>query len=149
MKEEYVVVGCARCGAKNRVPIAKIQDKAVCGKCHAPITVGSFSSKPVQVTDKDFAYEVLNHSGAVLVDFWAPWCGPCRMVSPVLDQLAKEYSGRVKIAKLNVDENPMTASRYNIRSIPSLMLFKDGKIVNTLMGAQPKEELQRHIQALL
>lgn len=149
MNTEYVVVSCARCGAKNRVPTARIQDKAVCGTCHMPITVGSFSSKPVRVTDESFTHEVTNHSGVVLVDFWAPWCSPCRMVSPVLDQLAREYSGRVKIAKLNVDENPMTASRYNIRSIPSLMLFKDGRIVNTLMGAQPKEELQRHIQALL
>ena len=149
MNKEYVVVGCARCGAKNRVPVSRIHDRAVCGKCHMPMTPGSFSLKPVQVTDESFAHEVLDHSGGVLVDFWAPWCGPCRMVSPVLDQLAREYSGRVKIAKLNVDENPMIASRYNIRSIPSLMLFKDGKIVNTLMGAQPKEELQRHIQVLL
>ena len=103
----------------------------------------------IHVDDSNFEEEVIKSDKPTLVDFWAPWCGPCRMVSPVLDQLAQEYSGKVKIAKLNVDENPMTASRYNIRSIPSLMLFKDGKIVNTLMGAQPKEELQRHIQALL
>jgi len=149
MNTDFVVVLCERCGAKNRIPVARIQDRAVCGKCHMPITAGSVSLKPVQVTDATFASEVLNHSGTVLVDFWAPWCGPCRMVSPVLDELAREYSGRVKIAKINVDENPSTASRYNIRSIPSLMLFKDGRIVKTLMGAQPKEELQRHIRTVL
>ena len=127
----------------------RIHDKAVCGRCRTPIGVGSFSSKPINVTDANFSAEVLDHQGPVLVDFWAPWCGPCRMVSPVIDRLAGEYSGRVKMAKLNVDENPIVSSRYNIRSIPSLMLFRDGRVVNTLMGAQPKEVIERHIQAVL
>jgi thioredoxin 2 len=149
MTDEHVFIQCAYCSTRNRVPAYRIQDKALCGKCHRPITNGPYSSKSVKVTDASFAGEVLNHNGPVLVDFWAPWCGPCKMVSPILDQLASEYSGRVKIAKLNVDENPVVASQYGIRSIPSLIFFKNGKIVNTLMGAQPKAELQRHIQSLL
>lgn len=149
MNQEHVVVQCSRCGAKNRIPAARINDKAVCGKCHFPITGGSFSSKPLNVTDANFSSEVIEHPGPVLVDFWAPWCGPCRMVSPVLDELASKYSGRIRIAKVNVDENPIVASRYSIRSIPSLMLFKGGRIVNTLMGAQPKEVIEQHIQSLL
>lgn len=87
--------------------------------------------------------------GAVLVDFWAPWCGACRMVAPLLDQLAQEFSGRIRVAKLNVDDNPLTSSRYSIRSIPSLLFFKNGTLVNTVTGALPKEELKRQVQAVL
>ncbi len=149
MNQEHVVVRCTRCGARNRIPVGRVHDAAVCGKCRMPITAGSFTSEPVKVTDTNFSREVLDVAGPVLVDFWAPWCGPCRMVSPVVDELAREYSGRIKVAKLNVDENPQTASRYAVRSIPSLMFFKDGRIVNTLMGAQPKAELEKHIRTLL
>jgi thioredoxin len=87
--------------------------------------------------------------GTVLVDFWAPWCGACRMVAPLLDQLAQEFSGRIRVAKLNVDDNPLTSSRYSIRSIPSLLFFKNGTLVNTVTGALPKEELKRQVQAVL
>jgi thioredoxin len=104
---------------------------------------------PVKVTDANFRQEVLGHPGTVLVDFWASWCGACSMVTPVLDQLAEEFSGRVKIAKLNVDENPVTSSHYGIRSIPSLLFFKNGTRVNTITGALPKDELKRHIQSML
>ncbi|MBN2299382.1 MAG: thioredoxin TrxC [Deltaproteobacteria bacterium] len=150
MNQDQLIVQCTRCGTKNRIPRSRTHDKAMCGKCRMPITaVRPFSSGAVNVTDASFAREVLEHSGPVLVDFWAPWCGPCRMVSPVLEQLADEYSGKVKVVKLNVDENPSTASRYSIRSIPSLLFFKGGNVVNTLMGARPKEELQRHIQSML
>jgi thioredoxin 2 len=149
MTEDYVVIQCTFCSTKNRVPVYRLKERALCGKCRRPIMTDPFFSKSVKVTDASFADEVLNYNGPVLVDFWAPWCGPCKMVSPILDQLASEYSGTVKIAKLNVDENPVIASKYGIRSIPSLLFFKNGKIVNTLMGVQPKAELQRHIQSLL
>ena len=92
---------------------------------------------------------VLSYTGAVLVDCWAPWCGPCKMVAPVLDQLASEYAGRIKIAKLNVDENPMTASQYGIQSIPTMLLFKNGNQIDKLVGALPKQEIVRHLRTVL
>jgi thioredoxin 2 len=111
--------------------------------------MGSFSDRPVDVTDGSFEREVMDSSIPVLLDCWAPWCGPCRMVGPVLEQLAKEYAGRLKIAKLNVDENPATASRYGIQSIPTMLFFKNHARIDTLVGALPKNELERRIQALI
>lgn len=152
MNQEDVIVQCPRCGAKNRIPAEKKGRNARCGKCHTPLVIGSFTGapvRPVKVTDASFQQEVLGSTGTVLVDFWASWCGACRMVTPVLDQLAQEFTGRVKIAKLNVDENPITSSRYGIRSIPSLLFFKNGSLVNTVTGALSKEELKRRVQAAL
>jgi len=103
----------------------------------------------VEISDSRFKSEVIDSEIPVLVDFWAPWCQPCRMVAPVLDALAKEYEGKVKVVKLNVDENQATASEYGIRSIPTLILFKDGKIVSQTMGAQPKEQLKQMVDKSL
>jgi len=98
------------------------------------------------VTDTSFDNEVLKASGPVLVDFWAEWCGPCKIIGPILEELALEMGGKVTIAKLNLDENPMTPSKYGIRSIPTLMLFKDGKLTATKVGAAPKQSLQTWLQ---
>ena len=150
MNQNQLIVKCTRCDTKNRIPKSRVNDKAICGKCRMPITVvRSYSTGTVNATDASFRKEVLENSGPVLVDFWAPWCGPCKMVSPVLEQLAEEYNGRVKVVKLNVDENPSTASRYAIRSIPSLLFFKEGRVVDTLMGAHSKEKIKKHIQSML
>ena len=103
----------------------------------------------VYVTDDTFTEEVLNANLPVLVDYWAEWCGPCKMIAPVLDQIAQEYSGNLKIAKLNIDENPNTPPKYNIRGIPTLMLFKDGQVAATKVGALSKSQLTAFIDSNL
>jgi len=145
MDQDSVIIRCDRCGTKNRVPKARLNQGPVCGKCRSPLTLGKNLDRPVDITDSTFAGEVLSAPGPVLVDCWAPWCGPCRMVAPVLEQIAREYTGRIKIAKLNVDQNPQTAGRYSIRSIPTMLLFNGGKMVDTMVGALPKQEIERRI----
>jgi thioredoxin 1 len=98
------------------------------------------SDKVVHATDASFEQEVLAYPGAVLVDFWAPWCGPCRAVGPILEQIAEEYGGRVKVVKVNTDENPAIATRYNVRSIPTILLIRGGKVTQTLIGSRPKAQ---------
>ncbi|PUU91725.1 thioredoxin [Halanaerobium congolense] len=98
-------------------------------------------SKPVKVTDGNFNTEVLSADKKVLVDFWAEWCGPCRMVAPVVEDIAAEYGDKIKVAKLNVDENQSTASRYGIMSIPTMLVMEDGKVINKLVGYMPKDKL--------
>jgi thioredoxin 1 len=102
-----------------------------------------------QVTDKNFATEVLNANVPVLVDFWATWCGPCLSIGPIVEELAKEFSGKIKVTKLNVDENPGIPSQYGIRGIPTLILFKGGKIVDQIVGAVPKGRVQSMIEKAL
>lgn len=99
------------------------------------------SANIVHVSDQSFEQEVLKAGGPVLVDFWAEWCGPCKMIAPILDEIAEEYTGKVKITKLNIDENPATPPKYGIRGIPTLMLFKDGNVEATKVGAVSKSQL--------
>ena len=99
--------------------------------------------QPVTLTDATFETEVVQSDQPVLVDFWAPWCGPCHTVAPVIEALAEEYDGKAKIAKLNVDENPQISQRFNVRSIPTLMVFKGGELVETAVGARPKAQLEQ------
>jgi thioredoxin 1 len=106
------------------------------------------NGKTVIVTDSNFGDEIEKQSGLSMLDFWAAWCGPCRMVGPVVEQLAGEYEGKVKVGKLDVDANQATAMRFNIRSIPSILFFKDGKHIDTVVGAVPKAFLERKIQEL-
>ena len=99
-------------------------------------------SNATAVNDANFELEVEQNEGLTVVDFWATWCGPCRMIAPILDQLAGEYAGKVKVAKMDVDANIKTASRFNVRSIPMLLFFKDGKVVDQIVGAVPKNMIQ-------
>lgn len=99
----------------------------------------------VILTDQNFAEEVLKYDGPVLVDFWAPWCGPCRVVGPVVEEIAKDYEGKAKVGKLNVDDNQTTAQKYGVMSIPTLGFFKGGEMVDQLIGVQPKETITEHL----
>ncbi|HVB30436.1 MAG TPA: thioredoxin [Gemmatimonadaceae bacterium] len=103
-------------------------------------------SNTTLVTDATFEQEVEKHDGLTIVDFWATWCGPCRMIAPVLDQLATEYAGKVRVAKLDVDTNIKTATRYNVRSIPLLLFFKDGKVVDQIVGAVPRANIESKLK---
>ena len=106
-------------------------------------------SKAMAVSDKSFEAEVLKSSSPVLVDFWAEWCGPCRIIGPVVEQIASEYEGKLKVAKVDVDANPRTPSTYGIRGIPTLLIFKDGKLADQIVGAVPKKLLVGKIDAVL
>jgi len=106
-------------------------------------------SKPIEVSDASFAKQVLESKIPVLVDFWAPWCRPCLMAAPVLEELAKEYANKITFAKLDVDQNAQTAAKYNIMAIPNLIIFKEGKPASQIVGYKPKEELKRDLDAVL
>jgi thioredoxin len=147
------VVVCSKCGAKNRVDESKLAtSEAKCGRCGAKLegpvaAAGDQDSKPVVITDQTFERQVLQTKGRpVLVDCWAPWCGPCRMIAPVMDQLAAESQGRYRVAKLNVDENPQTASRFQIASIPTMLIFRDGELVDRIVGMQPKQAIAERLR---
>jgi thioredoxin 1 len=106
-------------------------------------------SLPVELNDGNFESEVLKSDLPVLIDFWAPWCGPCKMVGPIVEEIAKDYEGRLKVGKLNVDENSQTAGQYGIMSIPSLMFFKEGKVVDQIIGAVPKQQFVEKIDKIV
>lgn len=114
-----------------------------------PKTTAAGTGQPFNVTDASFKTDVLQSDTPVLVDFWAPWCGPCHRVAPSLEQIAQEYNGQVKVAKLNVDDNPQMARQYQANSIPLLVLFKNGKIVNKLVGAHPKPNIEQLVKQAL
>jgi thioredoxin len=141
---ETQVILCPACGAKNRVDLQKAAqgNEPVCGRCKKPLP----AAQPFTVTDATFATEVEGSPLPVLLDMWAPWCGPCRMIAPVLEELATEMAGRVRIGKLNVDENPVTAGRFNVRSIPTLLIMRSGKEVDRLVGVLPKNEIKQRLE---
>jgi thioredoxin 2 len=141
------MIRCPACGALNRVPMDKVERglDPVCGRCKTPLPL----HEPVVVTDATFATDVEKSEIPVLVDMWAEWCGPCRFVAPVVDEIAREMAGRLRVMKMNVDENPATASRFNISGIPALLVFKNGREVERIVGAQPKSAILSRLEPLL
>jgi thioredoxin 2 len=145
---DAVTVRCPACGALNRVPANKLGQglAPICGRCKTPLPI---DSKPLLVTDSNFAAEVESSPLPVLLDLWAPWCGPCRMIAPIVDQLTLELAGRVRVGKLNVDENPRTADRFQVRGIPALLLLKAGREIDRIVGVQPKQEIVKSLERAL
>jgi thioredoxin 2 len=141
---DTLLIRCTACGATNRVPTEKLDAgrEPICGRCRAPLSI---RGEPLTVTDASFARDVERSPLPVLLDAWAPWCGPCRIISPVVEELAKEMTGRLRVGKLNVDENPSTAARFDIRSIPTLLVLNGGREVDRIVGVQSKSEIARRI----
>ena len=147
------LVKCPSCGSTNRLPPLGRGRKALCGRCKAPLTPAEAATAaatgPMTVTDSTFAAEVERSPLPVLLDLWADWCGPCHVLAPTIDQLSMELAGRVKVAKLNIDENRMTADRYGVQSIPTVLLLNGGKEMDRIVGVQPKQEIMKRVQRLI
>jgi thioredoxin 2 len=142
------IVKCSSCGAQNRVAAETPTDKMpVCGRCGKALS--TVTDKPVTVTDANFGEVVEKASLPVLLDLWAAWCGPCRMVAPIVEQIAAETAGLALVGKLDVDANPQTSARFGVQSIPTLLILKNGREVDRIVGAAPKnsilQTLQRHL----
>jgi thioredoxin 2 len=137
-----MLIACPHCQAVNRVPDERLQDDPNCGRCKQPM----LSGEPVELTDATFAAVVGKTGLPVVVDFWAPWCGPCRAMAPQFEQAARELKGRALFVKLNSDDNPKTSVRYRIRSIPTVLLFRGGEEYSRLSGAMPARDLVRWVQ---
>ena len=138
MSAVSAVVACPRCGAQNRLGTPPQGAVPRCGKCKTPL--------PWLVAGSDASWgHDLQAPIPVLVDFWAPWCQPCRLVEPVLEELARDFAGRLKVVKVNIDENPQMAGRYRVQSIPALLVFNDGQLLDTVVGALPKAALLQRL----
>jgi thioredoxin 2 len=141
-----MLITCPSCGATNRVPDPAAGKTVRCGRCKTTLTT---AAAPITITDANFAEVVERSPIPVLLDLWAAWCGPCHMLAPTIDQLAREMNGRIRVGKLNIDEQPAIADRFGVRSIPTLLVFHGGREVDRLVGVQPKTEISRRIEAVI
>lgn len=137
MTDKNQIIRCQKCGTKNRVAIENISS-AVCGKCKESLT---FSETPIIITDANFSEMVERSKLPVLLDLWATWCPPCRMLAPIVDEVAKETAGKIIVGKLDVDQNQQTAGRFRVQSIPTLLILKEGREVDRIVGLQSKEAI--------
>jgi thioredoxin 2 len=143
-----LLIRCPACGSKNRVPRERVSSTSqpVCGKCKAPLAI---DFKPIVITAANYAAEVERSPLPVLLDLWAPWCGPCRTIAPAIEQLADEMAGRVRFGKLNVDDHPTTAARFKVDGIPTLVILHAGREVERLVGAHPKSSIAATLERVL
>jgi thioredoxin 2 len=141
-----IEVRCPACATVNRIPEGRAGSPARCGRCRGPLAT---ALAPVEITDESFGTMVARASVPVLLDCWATWCGPCHALAPTIDAIARTYGGRLVVGKLDVDANPRTAARFDVRSIPTMLLFRDGRLVDRLVGAQPRPAIEARLEALL
>jgi thioredoxin 2 len=149
MDQETVIIECLRCGTKNRLPRARIHDKPHCGQCHAPLDVESFAVRPLETNDATFAVDILSAVEPILVFFYSPGCPYCRMLSPVIDELAVKFEGAALIARLNTTVNPVVSAQYGIQGVPTLLLFRDGKLLKRMVGVQSGDEIERSLKGII
>ena len=136
---------CQHCQAINRLPEDHLSTKARCGKCHQYL----FNSQPTELTSQSFKRHISHNDIPVLVDFWAPWCGPCKMIGPIVEELAVEYEGKAKLGKINVDDNQELAGQFGIRGIPTVMIFKNGQVAASFVGLRSKADLAAALDELV
>jgi thioredoxin 2 len=146
MSADFILLRCKLCRTVNRVPADRLKEHPICGKCKAPL---EYPEAPVHGTHDNFKEEVLEWPGIALVEFWAKWCGACRLISPVLDQLAAEEAGRLKVVKVDVDEEPLLSGHFHIKATPTLVLYRNGSPVNGISGSLNKSQLDEWIEESL
>lgn len=140
------IIACPNCGTRNRVASEQWEKTPICGKCKTPLPL---EIEPVEVTDHNFNEVIASSHLPVLLDLWAPWCGPCKMIAPTIAQLSREFAGRAVVGKLNTDLNPATASRFRISGIPTLLILRNGREVDRIVGLAPADQIRRKLETAI